>query len=224
MAYTVSELQQALEELAPPVLAESWDNVGLLIGNPAQTVSVVMTALDVTPPVLEQATRVGAELLVVHHPLIFSGLKRLLDDGGVGSLVRRMVREGRSLVALHTDLDSAPHGLNTYVAELLGLRETRPLAPSGARPLLKLVIYVPETHADAVREAICRAGAGHIGHYSDCTYSSTGTGTFRPEAGTKPFIGPDRRDGARAGNAAGNGGAARRAIARVARHAGRPPV
>jgi len=192
MAYTVGELQQALERLAPAALAESWDNVGLLLGDAAQAVTAVMVALDATLPVLEQAGRIGAELLVVHHPLIFSGLKRLVEDGGAVSLARRMIREGRSLVALHTNLDSAPCGLNCYVAEMLGMRATQPLALSTSRSLLKLVVYVPETHAEVVREALCQAGAGHIGRYSECTFSSAGIGSFRPDAGTSPFIGqPD---------------------------------
>ena len=124
MGYSVGELQQVLEQLAPAGLAESWDNVGLLLGDPAQAVTAVVVALDATPAVLEQAARVGAELVVVHHPLIFSGVKRLVEDGGVLSLARRMIREGRSLLALHTNLDSAPRGLNSYVAELLGVRES----------------------------------------------------------------------------------------------------
>lgn len=189
MTYTVGELQQALEQLAPSALAESWDNVGLLLGDAAQQVTSVMTALDATAPVLDQAAQVGAELLVVHHPLLFTGVKRLLEDGGVVSLARRMIREGRSLLALHTNLDSAPRGLNWYVAEMLGLRETRPLAPSTARALVKLVVYVPVTHAEGVRAAICQAGAGHIGRYGECTFSSAGQGTFRPDAGATPFLG-----------------------------------
>jgi dinuclear metal center YbgI/SA1388 family protein len=148
-----------------------------------------LVALDASAEVLEQAERQQAELLVVHHPLIFSGLKRLVDDRGTVTLVRRLIREGRSLIAMHTNLDAAPDGLNTYVARLLGLCELRPLLPSASRPLLKLVVYVPETHGEAVRAAICAAGAGHIGHYSDCTFGTPGTGTFRPEEGTQPFLG-----------------------------------
>ncbi len=189
MAITVREIQRMLETLAPSALAESWDNVGLLVGDPAGEVTGVLVALDATAAVLDQAAAREAQLLVVHHPLIFSGLKRLTEDGGTSNLVRRLVREGRGLLALHTNLDSAPEGLNQYVADLLGLYEIRPLIPSEARLLLKLVVYVPATHADAVRAAIGAAGAGHIGHYAECTFGVEGTGTFRPEAGTHPFIG-----------------------------------
>lgn len=189
MTLTVREVQAALEEVAPPALAESWDNVGLQVGEAAQAVATVLVALDATPAVLAQAAAHGAELIITHHPLLFSGVTRLIEEGGQGSLLRRLVREGRSLLALHTNLDSAPAGLNTYVAARLGVRDTRPLVPSVARPLRKLVAYVPETHVDAVRTAICEAGAGHIGRYADCTFAAPGTGTFRPGADTSPFIG-----------------------------------
>src|SRR5690242_807370 len=117
---TIRDIQLRLEQLAPAVLAESWDNVGLQLGDPDQTVDTVLVALDATWPVVEQATAHGAGLLVTHHPLIFSGLKRLTEDRGVSGLVRRLVREDRGLLAMHTNLDSAPDGLNTYVANMLG--------------------------------------------------------------------------------------------------------
>lgn len=189
MLVTVQDIQQRVHELAPPALAESWDNVGLLLGDPAQEVGVVLVALDATGDVLQQAAAHGAEMLVVHHPLLFTAQKRVVEDGGVMTLVRRLIREGRSLLAAHTNLDSAPRGLNHYVAELLGLRELEPLVPSEARPLLKLVVYVPEAQLDAVRDAVCSAGAGHIGQYSDCTFGTPGVGTFRPLEGASPFIG-----------------------------------
>ncbi|MHB0937665.1 MAG: Nif3-like dinuclear metal center hexameric protein [Armatimonadota bacterium] len=189
MPVTVRDIQQRVHELAPPALAESWDNVGLLLGDPAQEVGTVLVALDATGDVLQQAAAHGAEMLVVHHPLLFTAQKRLVEDGGIMTLVRRLVREGRSLLAAHTNLDSAPRGLNHYVAELLGLRELEPLVPSEARPLLKLVVYVPEAQLEAVRDAVCSAGAGHIGQYRDCSFGSPGIGTFRPLEGTSPFIG-----------------------------------
>jgi dinuclear metal center YbgI/SA1388 family protein len=186
---TVRELVAAVETLAPAALAESWDNVGLLVGDPTTEVTTVLVALDATPEAIAQAEEAGAQLLVTHHPLIFAPLKRVVEDGGTGTLVRRLTAAGCGLLAAHTNLDNAPEGLNAYVAHLFGLRDLRPLAPSAARPLLKLVVYVPADHADAVREAITAAGAGHIGNYADCTFSTPGEGTFRPGADTDPFIG-----------------------------------
>jgi len=189
MPVTVRDIQQCVHVLAPPALAESWDNVGLLLGDPGQEVGTVLVALDASAEVIEQAAARGVEMLVVHHPLLFTAQKRLVEDGGIMTLVRRLIREGRSLLAAHTNLDSAPRGLNHYVAELLGLRELAPLVPSEARSLLKLVVYVPEAQLDAVRDAVCSAGAGHIGNYSDCSFGAPGMGTFRPLEGTSPFIG-----------------------------------
>ena len=175
--------------LAPPALAESWDNVGLLIGDGAQPVTTTLVALDASAAVLDQAADQQAELLVVHHPLIFSGQKRLVEDDGTATLIRRLIRENRSLIAMHTNLDAAPEGLNTYVARLLDLQDITPLVPSTASPLLKLVIYIPTTHVEAVRAAICAAGAGFIGRYTDCTFGTEGMGTFRPLPGTHPYLG-----------------------------------
>jgi dinuclear metal center YbgI/SA1388 family protein len=189
MRVSVRDIIRHLEGIAPPALAEGWDNVGLLVGDGYTAVSSVLVALDASADVLDQAEACHAELLVVHHPLIFSGLQRLVEDDGVGTLVRRLVLAGRSLIAAHTNLDAAPQGLNHYVAARLGLQEIRPLIPAEARPLMKLVVYVPEGHVDAVREAICDAGAGQIGQYRDCTFGVTGTGTFRPEEGASPYIG-----------------------------------
>jgi len=189
MPITVDTIEQRVHALAPPALAESWDNVGLLVGDPAQAVTTVLVALDASPSVLDQAAACGAQMLVVHHPLLFAPVKRLVEDDGSARLARRLVREERSLLAAHTNLDSAPRGLNQYVAELLGLRDLQPLIPTGVHPLLKLAVFVPEDYLDAVRDAIAGAGAGHIGNYSDCTFGVAGAGTFRPLAGASPFIG-----------------------------------
>ncbi len=189
MEITIRTILQRLEVLAPAALAESWDNVGLLVGDPASPVTRVLVALDASSDVVEQAVDQGAELIVTHHPIIFSPLKRLVEDGGAASLVRQLVRAGIGLIAQHTNLDSAPDGLNQYVGTLFDLQELRPLVPSAAKPLLKLVVYVPEEAVDAVRTAICAAGAGQIGHYGECTFGTPGTGIFRPEEGTHPYLG-----------------------------------
>ena len=185
----VAEILQSLAELAPLELAESWDNVGLLVGDMEQPVQGVLLALDASEEVIAQAADSAAELIVVHHPLIFSGMKRLIEDRGVATLLRRLIRDGRSLIAMHTNLDSAPHGLNQYVAEKIGLQDIRPLLTTTIQPMVKLVVFVPESHITAVREALCAAGAGKIGHYCDCTFTGIGAGTFRPMAGSKPYIG-----------------------------------
>ncbi len=125
---TVNEIVAHMELLAPASLAEEWDNVGLLIGDMGASVSRVLVALDATASVVTQAEEWGAELLVVHHPLIFSPLKNLVEDGGVVTLVRRLLCNCCGLLACHTNLDSAPGGLNHYVGELLGLQQLRPLA------------------------------------------------------------------------------------------------
>lgn len=189
MVVTVSDVLSMLDTLAPFSLAEAWDNVGLLVGDANAQVHGILTALDATLSVIDQATAQGADLIVTHHPLRISPMTRLVEDCGSGTLIRRLTGASISLIAAHTNLDSAPKGLNTYVAEMLGLLDTKPLHVSESRPFLKLVVYVPSTSEYSLCTALAAAGAGAIGDYSECTFASRGEGTFRPGEGTHPYIG-----------------------------------
>jgi dinuclear metal center YbgI/SA1388 family protein len=179
----------ALERLAPRELAAGWDNVGLLVGSPEQEVASLLVALDVTPEVAERAAAAGVDLIVAHHPLIFKSLKAIRTDMPQGRTLAALLAAGIAVYAAHTNLDAADGGVNDILAARLGLTDLQPLAVEGRERLLKLAVFVPEGHVEAVRTAITAAGAGHIGNYSHCTFQTPGTGTFLPLAGTKPFIG-----------------------------------
>ena len=184
----VQDVVGLLNGLYPPVLAEEWDNVGLQVGDPAVAVSHVAVSLDPSPVAVEEAIGLGAEMLVCHHPLIFRPLKQVTTRDETGRLVCTAVRGGLAIMSAHTNLDRAHNGLNDWLAQALGLAESTPLeTPSGL--LFKLVVFVPVEHKEMVAEAMFEAGAGQVGAYDRCSFSSAGIGNFRPSAGTNPFVG-----------------------------------
>lgn len=186
---TVGTIAAYIEELAPLYWAESWDNVGLQVGDPAAAVQRVLVALELTDPVLEEAEQLGCDLVVVHHPPIFRPLRALRFDNRPARRLLRLIRGGMALYAAHTNLDQAPGMTNDTLAAAAGLTEFEVLKQAGEERYVKLVVFVPRGHEDAVRDALAGAGAGHIGKYSHCTFQAPGTGTFLPLEGTNPFIG-----------------------------------
>jgi len=189
MSVMCQKIIDAMDRLAPPHLAEAWDNIGLLVGSPVQNIERVLVGLDVTPQLLNQAIEQRVNLIITHHPLIFKALTSLRTDRYPGKLLAQLVKADIALFAAHTNLDAAAGGVSDVLAARLGLRDIRLLAPGQGERLFKLVVFVPESHVEAVRAAITAAGAGHIGNYSHCTFQTSGVGTFMPLAGTNPFIG-----------------------------------
>lgn len=184
-----ADLAAVIEEGAPRHWAEAWDNVGLLVGDPGAPVQRVLVALEVTDPVLDEAEACGAQLLVVHHPVIFRPLKALRPDTAAGRRLFRLLRTGIAVYAAHTNLDVAAGGTNDLLAAAVGLNGARVLNPTGSDRLLKLAVFVPRGHEDTVRDALADAGAGVIGNYTHCTFEAPGTGTFKPTQGADPFLG-----------------------------------
>jgi dinuclear metal center YbgI/SA1388 family protein len=168
-------------------LAEEWDNVGLQVGEAAAELKCALICLDPNEKALEAAVTAGAQAIVAHHPLMFRPLRSLVPADETGRVLFRAVREGIAILCAHTNLDRGRNGLNDWLAERLGVAETRPLAAGGE--LLKLVVFVPAGYDGPVADALFAAGAGEVGRYDRCSFRSPGTGTFRPGAGTSPFIG-----------------------------------
>ena len=189
MAVTVGEIVNVLMEWAPLSLKESWDNPGLLIGSPDEKVNKVMVTLDVMMDGVDYAVRHGVDLIVSHHPVIFSGIKALRTDTYDGEMYRKLLAHGISVYSAHTNLDSADGGVNDVLARRLGLKEIKGFVPGAEERLYKIAVYVPRDHADAVRQALAKGGAGFTGNYSDCSFSVGGEGRFRPRPGARPFIG-----------------------------------
>ncbi|MGE5449836.1 MAG: Nif3-like dinuclear metal center hexameric protein [Methanomassiliicoccales archaeon] len=186
---TIADVTKALENKYPLNLAASWDNSGLQVGNSSHQLSKAIIALDCTPSVVNRAEQENAELIITHHPLIFSGLKSIKYDQPLGQMLQRICRSDISVYSLHTNLDRAHGGLNCYLASRLGLMETKVFGELLKQPLFKLVVYVPVDYLQPVRSALGAAGAGHIGEYSHCSFAMAGEGTFLPGSGTHPFLG-----------------------------------
>ena len=123
MSITVQQVLEEMRRIAPPELAESWDNVGLLV-DAGRPVDAILTTLDITAPVVEEAVRLGCSLIVSHHPVIFDPIKRITAD----ELPALLLKGGVSAICMHTNLDAAPGGVNDTLAELLGMlcRRLRP--------------------------------------------------------------------------------------------------
>ena len=173
---------------APLPLQDGFDNAGLQIGLTEAEVAGVLLCLDVTEAVVDEAVALGCNLIVSHHPLIFSPLKRITGSNYVERCVIKALANGIAIYSAHTNIDNAPGGVNYRIAEKLGLQNVRILVPK-EDVLLKLAVYVPVLAADAVRNALFEAGCGNIGNYDSCSYNVEGFGTFKANEGCNPFCG-----------------------------------
>lgn len=188
MSVKLADVIAVLDEAYPPRLAESWDSVGLVCGDPDDELRSVTVAVDATPEVVDEVPDAG--LLLAHHPLLLRGVDTVAASTPKGALVHRLIRTGRSLFTAHTNADSACPGVSDALAAALGLDVEAVLAPATDAPDLdKWVVYVPAENADAVRAAVFAAGAGHIGDYSHCSWSVSGVGQFLPHEGASPAVG-----------------------------------
>lgn len=180
----------SLEQIAPTRYAESWDNVGLLAGDPGQEVSRALLAIDYTDEVASERESLGCELVVAYHPPIFSAIKRLT----AGHPVFDAIRQGVAIYSPHTALDVADGGTNDMLCDVLGVSRRFPLKLSETKATqYKLVTFVPQEALDKVSRALFDAGAGRIGKYSSCSFRNPGTGTFFGEEGTSPAVGQSGR-------------------------------
>jgi len=186
---TVQELVDVLEDLAPRIFALPEDPGGLQFGHPKKTVRRVLIALEIDHRVLAEAEAKEADLLVVHHPPIFRPLYELRTDRGNTILFTRILVANRAVYAMHTNYDAAPGGMNDVLARRIGLQKVRPFGAGGEARFMKVVVFVPESHARVVLEAMGNSGAGHIGNYDHAAFLGRGTGTFRPLSGANPFVG-----------------------------------
>jgi len=179
-----------LEEKAPPSLQENYDNSGLIVGNKLAEVEGVLISLDCTEAVVEEAKAKGCNLIISHHPIVFSGLKRLNGSTYVERVVMLAIKNDIALYAIHTNLDNVHLGVNKKIAELLRLEDTKILSPKKST-LNKLTTFIPKEHSSAVSKALFEAGAGSIGNYENCGFIAEGTGSFKAKEGANPFVGQE---------------------------------
>ncbi|MCU1602546.1 MAG: putative cyclohydrolase 1 type 2, partial [Frankiales bacterium] len=186
MGATLGDVVAALDRLFPPALAEPWDSIGLVLGDPASEVRSVLFAVDPVEALLPET--VGHQLLVTHHPLWLGGTGSMAATDPKGRFAHALVTSGCGLLVAHTNADRANPGVSDALAARFDLRDTVPLevAPD---PVDKLVFFVPVADAQRVTDAVTAAGGGRLGDYDCCSWSTTGTGSFRPLAGARPAVG-----------------------------------
>lgn len=189
MATKLKNIIELIEALAPKDYAMQWDNVGLQVGSMEDEIEKVMVSLDVTKEVIEEAIEKEVNLIIAHHPMIFSPLKAIVRNDAKGELIYKAIQHKINIYAAHTNIDIAPQGLNEYVANKIGLKSTEILEVLEEEKLFKIVVFVPQEYEEKVADALAKEGAGHVGNYSHCTFRGKGIGTFMALEGTKPFIG-----------------------------------
>ncbi len=184
----LSEITSYLNSQIPLSLQENYDNCGLLIGNLNDEISGALICLDITEKIMDEAIEKNCNLIISHHPLIFTGIKSLTGSSGIERLVIRAINEKIAVFAVHTNLDNHYEGVNQFLCSKLGIVNTEILKPMPDK-LRKLVTFCPSSHAGQIRDALFQAGAGQIGNYDSCSYSTEGEGTFRALPGANPFVG-----------------------------------
>ena len=184
----VKDIISCLEEAAPPSFQEDYDNSGLQVGDYNADVSGILITLDVTPEIVEEAHRNNCNLIISHHPVTLSGIKKMTGNSFPVQILTEAIRNNISIYAAHTNIDSVKNGVSGILAKKLDLINCEILFPR-KNLLLKLVTFVPNDYADKVRNAIFEAEAGHVGNYDCCSYNIEGEGTFRGDDSTNPFVG-----------------------------------
>jgi dinuclear metal center YbgI/SA1388 family protein len=187
----LEQIITAVETIAPSKLAQGWDNVGFLVGDPKRDIKRILVTIDTTNDVVREAIRFKADLILAYHPIIWDGLKRVTADGATAPIYK-LIQKNIGVYSIHTSLDTVAGGVNDALAEILCLADAKPLGdfvedPAG--PQYKVITFVPADHVNKVADALYAAGAGAIGNYSRCGFMTNGVGTFLPLEGAKPSIG-----------------------------------
>ncbi|MDR1672718.1 MAG: Nif3-like dinuclear metal center hexameric protein [Bacteroidales bacterium] len=188
MILTVKDICDCIEAFAPHEFQESWDNSGLTVGLPQQPVNRALLTIDVTEAVVEEAVSCGAQIIISHHPVTLTGIRKLTGATGAQRTIFAAIRNGIALYAAHTNMDMAYGGVSHQMARKLDLRDIKTLLPQ-EQHLRKLVTYVPLSCYEKVRAAVFKAGAGHTGKYDCCGFGVEGNGTFRALTDARPFVG-----------------------------------
>lgn len=184
----IGDIVREMENFAPPVFQESYDNARLITGSLSWQCSGAVLCLDALESVVDEAIALQCNLVIAHHPIVFSGLKSLTGKNYIERAIIKAIKNDIAIYAAHTNLDNVQSGVNHRISERLGLQNLKILDPKKGL-LKKLCTYVPESHLQQVMEALFAAGAGQIGNYSECSFSHPGTGTFMGNEASNPFLG-----------------------------------
>lgn len=184
----IKDITQFLESWAPTSLQESYDNSGLIVGDPTDEVNAAIITLDVTEEVVDEAISKKCNLIIAHHPIIFKGIKRIGRSHWIDRCLRKAIKNDLAIYAIHTNLDNVHTGVNKRIAEKIGLQSLSMLQPKHST-LSKLSVFVPVQNKTELLDALYSAGAGNIGNYDHCSFQTLGTGTFRGNESSNPTIG-----------------------------------
>jgi len=184
----IKNITKYLETIAPLSFQESYDNSGFITGNPNDELRGVLITLDTIEKTIEEAISKNCNLIISHHPIVFKGLKKIIGKTYIERTIIKAIKNDIAIYAIHTNLDNISSGVNKMLCKKLGLQNCKILRPV-KNGLRKLVTFVPEAYTDKVRNTIFNAGAGHIGHYSNCSFNNSGLGTFKGSNASNPFVG-----------------------------------
>lgn len=185
---TIQQITKHLEDFAPKNYQESYDNSGLIVGDPAMEVTGVLVSLDAVESIVDEAIARGCNMVVAHHPIVFKGLKKINGHNYVERTIIKAIKNDIAIYAIHTNLDNVKGGVNFKIAEKLGLTDVKILAPKKQNQM-KLTVFVPKDNVNTLMQALGDAGAGQIGNYEYCSFRTNGTGTFRGNEEANPAIG-----------------------------------
>lgn len=188
MSTTVNDLIGWFEEFAPQTLQEEYDNCGLQVGDKNTPITAVLLTLDITNEVVDEAIQYNCNVIVAHHPLIFKALKKITPENHIQNIIIRLIKNNISLFIAHTNIDNVIEGVNSQIADKLELTNRSVLLPLN-NSFAKIITFIPEKHATKVQQALFEAGAGTIGNYDCCSFTSLGKGSFRAKTNANPFVG-----------------------------------
>lgn len=184
----VRDITSIIESVAPLSIQESYDNSGLILGNPEMEVTGALLTIDVTEEIIDEALKLNFNLIISHHPLIFKEIRKINGYGNVDKCIIKAIKNDIAIYAAHTNFDNTILGVNSKIADKLELINRKVLLPADNQ-LMKIVTFAPELHVNFVRDALFAAGAGEIGNYSSCSYTTKGTGSFCANKDANPFVG-----------------------------------
>ena len=184
----VKDLVAVIEEKYPKFVQESYDNSGLITGNKNNEIKNVLLSIDINEKVVDEAIEKNCNFIITHHPIIFRPLKKLTGSNHIERTIIKAIKSDIAIYGAHTSVDNSFEGLNKIICDKIGLKNYQIILPK-EKILNKLVVFVPNSHAQEVRNAIFNAGAGHIGNYDSCSFNIDGTGTFKAGENTKPYVG-----------------------------------
>ncbi len=185
---TIHTILQTLEQFAPLIYQESYDNSGLIVGDRTKKVKNILLTLDCTEEIVDEAISKNCQLIIAHHPIVFTGLKSITGKTYIERVVLKAIKKDIAIYAAHTNLDNIEDGVNKKIAEKIGLVDCNILAPT-SNILNLLHVYVPTEYVEQVRNSLFSAGAGHVGHYEQCSFNIQGQGTFKALEKANPFVG-----------------------------------